>query len=243
MRGKAGGHSCIAFWILLIALPCLAQGDADLPRFGVQAKVSTLGVGAEAATAVTSRSNVRFGFNAFSLGLDRTRDGISYNGTLRLRSVQAMFDYYIFRGFHAGGGVLLYNGNKLDANASVPGGRAFTLGGTRLVSDPANPVTGLAKLAGNKASGMILLGVGNPLPRDGRRFTVNFDFGVVFHGSPGANLNLSGGACDAAGQNCVNAATNPSIQSLVQAERAKWIRDLEPYKYYPVVSIGFGYRF
>jgi hypothetical protein len=243
MRWESFGYSSVMFLILLHAVPCLGQSDEELPRLGVQGKVSTLGVGVEAATAVTSRSNVRFGFHAFSLSLDRSRDGIEYDGTLRLRSANAVFDYYIYRGFHAGGGVLLYNGNKLDANASVPGGRTFTLGGTRLVSDPVNPVTGIAKLAVNKAAPMILFGIGNPLPRDGRRFTVNFDFGVVFHGSPGANLSLTGNACDTAIRNCVDAGTNPIIRDLVQAEQADWIHDLEPFKFYPVVSIGFGYRF
>ena len=232
--------------IPIIPSPCSAQirGRQSLPRFGVQASASTLGIGVEAATAVSSRSNARFGFHVFNFGLSQTKDGVTYDAKLNLRSVQATYDYYVFGGLHVSPGVLLYNGNKLTATASVPGGQSFTLSGTNYISDVNNPVTGTARVGlGKKAAPMLLLGIGNLLPRSQRHFTVNFDFGVVFKESPEATLNLSGGACDSGGQNCQNVATTPIIQSNIQSEQVKLNDDLKFLKYYPVISLGVGWKF
>lgn len=232
--------------LLTISSPCFAQtgGRQGLPRFGVEATASTLGFGADAATAVTSRSNVRFGFHVFNFGVNQTKDGIRYDSTLNLRSLEATYDYYLFHGLHVSPGVLLYNGNKLTATASVPGGRSFSLSGTNYISAVNNPVTGTGRVGlGRKAAPMVLLGVGNLLPRNQRHLTVNFDFGVVFQGSPAATLNLNGVACDSRGQNCQNVGTDPSIQSNIHSEQDKLNKDLKFFKYYPVISLGVGWKF
>jgi hypothetical protein len=233
--------------ILLYALttPGFTQSSAGeaLPRFGVQAKASTLGAGIEAATAISRRSNVRFGFNMLDLGLSRTEDGIHYDATFGLRSFQANLDYYLIGGFHVSPGALLYNGNKVDATAFVPGGRSFDLSDATFFSDINNPVRGTGSVAFNKAAPMVLLGFGNLLPRSRRHFTVNFDVGVVFQGSPRATLNLSGGTCDSRGLNCLNIGANPGIQTNIQAEQNKLNEDLKPFRYYPVISLGFGWKF
>jgi hypothetical protein len=90
---------------------------------------------------------------------------------------------------------------------------------------------------------MVLLGFGNLLPRSGRHFTANFDFGVALQGSPKAALHLNGGACDSRGLNCLNIATDPTVQANIQAEQIKLNKDLKPFKYYPVISLGFGWSF
>jgi len=41
----------------------------------------------------------------------------------------------------------------------------------------------------------------------------------------------------------VNVATDPKVQASVQSQQRKINNDLSPYKYYPVISLGFGYRF
>jgi hypothetical protein len=41
----------------------------------------------------------------------------------------------------------------------------------------------------------------------------------------------------------VNAATDLGVQSSVLAEQNKLNNTLSPFKYYPVISIGTGYRF
>jgi hypothetical protein len=138
--------------------------------------------------------------------------------------------------------MLIYNGNRLDADASVPGGQTFSLGGNVFRSNAANPITGSGKLEFNKVAPMVVFGFGNVVPRS-RHFSVSLDLGVAFHGTPTASLSLAGSACAPNGTNCRNAATDPTIQSSLQSEVAKLNRNAEPYKVFPIISAGFGYRF
>jgi len=41
----------------------------------------------------------------------------------------------------------------------------------------------------------------------------------------------------------VDAATDPSVQSNILAEQAKINKSASPFRFYPVVSFGVGYRF
>jgi hypothetical protein len=184
------------------------------------------------------------GFNAFNYNHTFLKDGVTYKGALNLRSAEALFDIFLSRaGFHLSPGVLLYNGNKINANASVPGGQSFTLNGTTYVSDAANPVTGTGKLTFYKAAPMLLLGFGNLVPRSNRRFSVSFEAGAAYQGPPRAALALSGSACDFTGLNCRTISSDPTIQANVLAEQAKINKSASPFRFYPVVSIGVGYKF
>jgi hypothetical protein len=215
----------------------------DLPRLGIAVKMSTLGAGIEAATAVTRRSNVRVGFNAFSYSKDFNKDGATYSSTLTLRSLEVHYDQYLVAGLHVSPGLLAYNGNRGDASVTVPGGQSFQLGGVTYFSSQASPVAGTATLDfGRKVAPAIFLGYGNLLPRSKRRFTVNFDVGVVFQGSPNAALNLSGSTCNSLGSACQSIGSNPGIQANIQAQEDKFNKNLRPFKYYPVISLSFGYK-
>jgi hypothetical protein len=211
---------------------------------GVGVKLSTLGIGGEVALPVTHRSNVRLGFNAFNYDHTFNKDGIAYKGALDLRSAQALFDIFPFaNALHLSPGVLLYNGNKINANASVPGGQSFTLNGASYVSDGANPVTGTGNLTFYKAAPMFLLGFGNLVPRSNRHFSMSYEVGAAYQGPPRAALALSGSACDPSGLNCRAVSSDPTIQSNIKAEQAKINKSASPFRFYPVVSFGIGYKF
>jgi hypothetical protein len=221
-----------------------AGQSSDLPRFGLGVSLSSLGVGIQAATAVTHSSNIRAGFNFFNYSDDFSKDGINYSAKLKLRSAQLTFDQYIKGGFHISPGVLLYDGNAGSANAAVPAGQTFSLSNTTYYSSQSNPISGAGSLALNKAAPMILVGFGNMLPRNQRHFGLNFDLGVVFQGTPKATLNLGGSACLISAQvGCLNAGTDPTVQANVQAEQTKLNNSLNPFKYYPVVALTFSYKF
>jgi hypothetical protein len=205
-------------------------------------KVSTLGIGGEVAVAVSHRSNVRVGFNAFSYGHTFDKDGATYKGTLDLRSAQATWDLFLLRWLHVSPGVLLYNGNQVTASVSVPGGKTFTLSKTTYISDSADPITGTGKLSVYKAAPMVLFGIGNLVPRGGH-FSTTFEVGAAYQGPPRVALNLAGSACDSTGVFCRTISSDPTIQSNIVAEQAKLNKSASPYKFYPVISFGFGYRF
>jgi hypothetical protein len=220
-----------------------AGGNSDRGQVGVGVRLSLLGAGAEAAVSLSKHFDVRGGFNYFSYGRDFTHDGITYHGQLDLRSGEAHFDWSpLGQWFHVSPGLLIYNGNKLSGNANVPGNSTFTLGGTTYLSDPSNPIGGNGKVEFRKVSPTAMIGFGSLVPHH-RHFSVTSDLGVVFQGQARTTLGFTGNACAPNGTNCVNAATDPNVQANVLAEQVKINNKLSSFKYYPVLSFGFGYRF
>jgi hypothetical protein len=224
------------------ATPAKESSEGHIP-IGVSVKVSTLGIGGDVAIAVSHRTNVRFGFNAFSYGHTFDKDGVTYGGTLDLRSAQVTYDMFLFKGLHVSPGLLFYNGNQVTANASVPGGQTFTLSNTSYVSDAANPVTGTGKLTLYKAAPMVLFGIGNLVPRNSHHFSTSFEIGAAYQGPPRVTLNLGGSACDSTGLFCRTISSDPTIQTNIAAEQARLNKSASPYKFYPVLSFGVGYKF
>ena len=213
-------------------------------RIGVGAKISLLGIGGEAAVYLTKRINVRGGFNFFNYSDTFGKDGINYGAQLAFRSGEAHLDLFPFAGsFHVSPGLLFYNDNHVGATVTVGANQAFTLGGVSYTSSAANPVTGTAKLGFNKVAPSVLIGFGNLIPRNRRRFSLSTEVGVAYTGSPKTSLALQGTACTNPVAICVNAATDPTVQSNVQSELAKVNHDVSFIKIYPLASVGFAVNF
>jgi len=227
------------------AVPVAKVDPIDNRYFGGGVKVSTLGVGAEVAARVLWRANLRAGFNV--LGYSRTfnKDGISYNGHLAFRTVEGHFDFFPWaENFHIGPGVISYIGDPIKARATVTGNQNFTLGGVTYYSDPASPTNANGKIDFNQIAPIVTLGWGNLVPRrKSKRFSVPFEIGAAFQGSPKATLGLSGNVCTSPGVNCVNAASNPNVQINVLAEQNKINNSMSFFKVYPIISVGLGYKF
>jgi len=220
------------------------QAGNDPRGVGAGARISSLGFGGEAAVELTGSTNLRGGFNLFGYSRGFSRDGISYAASLRWRSAEAHFDWFPFGGgIHLSPGLLVYNGNTVNANASVPGGQTLTLNGVQYLSDPANPVSGTGKLDFNKAGPSVMVGWGNLVRRKGRGFVINFEVGVAYQGAPQATLNLAGGVCSSSGLNCRSIASDPTVQANVAGQQAKINHDISPFKVYPLIALGLGYRF
>jgi hypothetical protein len=96
--------------------------------------------------------------------------------------------------------MLVYNGNKVSANAFVPGGQPFNLDDTTYVSDPNSPMTGTGKIDFLKAAPIVTVRhrrMGQPLPpaTDAMRAFL-LKWKLHFKEHLGATLNFAGGACD-----------------------------------------------
>lgn len=218
------------------------SGGEKFP-LGVGVKFSSLGFGIEGGIPIGSRLNLRGGLNAMNYSHRIASNGILYDATLRFRSAEALVDIFLIGNFHISPGLLLYNGNKIDGTAFVPGGNTFTLNGVPLVSNPANPVNGTGTILLNKAAPMVRWGFGNLVPRNGH-FSFHMEGGIIFQGTPKTQLALKGSACDPIlVLVCRDVATDPTIQSLVQAQQSKINNDLKIIKFYPAFAIGFSYRF
>src|SRR5262245_56017062 len=122
MRKSLARVVLLAGVLVAASMPGFSQ---SLPRFGVGAKVSSLGIGIDAATAVTKRSNIRGGFNFLGYRRDFSKDGFDYGATLQLRSVDVHYDWYV-GGFHLSPGLMVYNGNRVESTVSLVGGLGYS---------------------------------------------------------------------------------------------------------------------
>lgn len=240
------GRHCFRRGIVLASLMLsvlMAQAQRQ-STFGIGVKASLLGAGVEVAKAMSPRFNLRAGFNYFDYNRDLDKDGVRYAGNLTFQSIETRLDWFPFGGaFHLSPGVLVYNGTQVKADAMVAGGQTFTLNDVDYVSDAANPVHGTGKIEFLKAAPMVTVGWGNLVPRNGRRWSIPFELGVVFQGAPHMSLNLNGGACDATGVNCRSILSDPTVATNVNAERDRINREMSAFKVYPVMSIGFAFNF
>jgi hypothetical protein len=206
-------------------------------------KASTLGLGPDAGVRLARHFNLRVGFNAFNYHRNLSSDGVAYSSAFRLRSVQALMDWFPFaQSFHLSGGLLVYNGNHVSANAMVPVNQIISAGGEDIVSNPTNPITGRATSGVRPVAPMLGVGFGNLVAR-ARHVGFSVDFGVVFQGTPRSALAFNGSACDVSGMFCGDVAADPNIQSQAATETHTINKDLFFLRYYPFISMEVGYRF
>lgn len=226
-------------------------------RMALGAGVSPLGIGMEAVTDLNQHLNLRFTGNVFNYSTSFTASGIPATAQANFASAGVSLDVYPFHtGFRLSPGLLYLNNNRMTAVADMPAGTSITLNGTDYYSARANPVTGATPLSGNgylnlnttKPAFTITTGWGNHIQRNGH-WSFPFEIGVAMIGKPAVNMNLSGWACtDATQAHCANIddPANPlavEVQTNLQAQIAKWNKDLDPLKTYPIVSAGVAYSF
>ena len=207
-----------------------------------------MGINLQAATNVNRYSNLRISGNVFSYNVNNiTTNGFTANGKLDLASMGASFDLYPWpnHGFRLSPGVLFYNQNSLTANATVSPGQSFTLNHVQYYSSSNDPIHGNAKLGLNATNPAFTMttGWGNMISRKRGHWSFPMELGAAFVGSPSFAMNLAGTACDSTGLVCVDAATNSGIQNNLQAQIAKYKKDVSPLSVYPILSFGVAYNF
>lgn len=218
---------------------------APFSKFALGVSVGTLGITIQGATPIAQKLNLRVAGNFFSYNTATyTSDGISYSGTLNLRSAEATVDWFPFHnGFHISPGLLMYNGFGGTAKLSVGPGQGFELNKNDYTSSSTSPITGTGSVSANKAAPLILVGFSNLIPRSHRHISIPFEIGAAYQGSPNINLMLTGTACDVNGENCQPVSSFAALQSDLAAQIKKINHDASAYSFYPIFSIGFGYKF
>lgn len=212
---------------------------------GVAVKVGLAGIGFDVATPlVPQRLNLRGGasFFSYSPSTITTSDNLNVNGSLKFQNAEAVVDYFPFRGrFRLSGGMTVYNFTNLSANVTVPAGNSFTLGNTTYYSDPNKPLVGTAIFNfGGKTAGRVSIGTGNMLPKKGR-FTFQSELGVQFFSSPTVSYAFTGNGCQTK-IGTVYSNCGPVATTDVTSEQNKIQNDLTDLKYFPILSIGLGFR-
>lgn len=217
--------------------------------FGISAGISPMGVNVQTATNLNRYLNFRGTGSLFNYSINNfTTNGFTVNAKLKLASAGASLDYSPFprHGLRLSPGLLFYNQNRANAAFNVLPGTSFSLNNYTYYASASNPVlgSGYVGLHSQRPAFTATTGWGNMIPRSGKHWSFPFEVGAAFIGAPKLNLALtSGQVCDANGQNCVNVATDATVQSNLQAQVAKYRNDMEPLKTFPILSFGVAYSF
>lgn len=188
-------------------------------------KAGTLGYGIEAAWRPLPWFDVRAGANQFSYDDSGSQAGINYDAELSLDSYYATANFRFPLSpmrFTAG---LFDNGNEFlltsrDALAVDVGGTVY----------PGAAVGTLSSVTSFQSTAPYA-GVGFDFDVFGK-VGLNLDFGVLWQGDPDVTLEADG-----------ILANDPGFQSALEEERQQLVAEVEDYKVWPVVSVGFTYKF
>lgn len=210
----------------LLALGLLAAGTASADNdFGLGVKAGTLGLGLEASWQPLPYLEVRVGANSYDYDEDGSQGGIEYDGTLALESFYGTANFHfpispmrVTAGIYSNGNeMLLFNDEGDDQNI---GGIVY-------------PGSGIGTLSSKTsfASTAPYLGIGFDFTLAGK-VGMNLDFGVLWQGEPDVTLEASGAL-----------ASDPGFQAAMEQERQELEDEMSDFKAWPVISLGFVYKF
>jgi hypothetical protein len=200
----------------------------------IYAKAGTLGYGGGVGIDVTESIRVRGEYTTGSFSpSDIDTDDVTYDPDLDLKSGALLLDWHPFKGggFRVTAG-LIANGNELKVKAE-PRASSYTINGQVYAASEIGTLKGKAEF--DSTAPYLGIGWGDAFGKDGH-FTFVADLGVMYQGSGDVTLNATCGPAATPTQ-CAR------IQSSVAAEEKNLEDEISDYKYWPVLSIGLGYRF
>ncbi len=215
-------HSKAGFLALALLATGIANADND---FGIGFKVGTLGLGVEASWQPLPFLDVRVGANSYDYDDNSSRAGIPYDATLVLDT------YYVTGNFHfpispmritAG---VYSNGNEF--RMANDDGVDLDIGGVTYPSAGIGTLTSVTSFG----SSAPYLGIGFDFTVAGK-VGLNFDLGVLWQGEPEVTLEASGLLAQDAG-----------FLAMLEVERQQLEDEMSDFKAWPVISLGFVYKF
>jgi hypothetical protein len=197
----------------------------------VAVRAGTPGLGFDLAYRVSHGLYVRGNFNGFSYSKNVSESDVDYNAKLKLQTAGLLLDWHPFEtGFRLTGG-MYYNRNRIDLTGKPTGG-SYNLNGTAYIATDIGSLDGSVRF---KSSAPY---VGLGYHQSYGDFSLIGDAGVMFMGSARAKLDVTCGP---------SLQANPLLCAQAQqdaAREADKARDTaDAWKYYPVLSVGMGYRF
>jgi hypothetical protein len=212
----------------LLVATLIAASPARAVNTGVDIKIGTLGPGIEFAHGFTENVGVRLAFNTWNYSKARTEDNVDYDAKLKLRTFELLGEWYPFSGVFRFDLGVVSNGNKLDLVAKPSSGGTYTFNGQTYTASQVGSAQGHVDF--KKLAPYFGVGWGRGF---GSGFTMTADVGVLLQGQPRSTLSVTCGAA----VNCTQ------LTDDVQAEQVRLDDSLRNFRYYPVASIGIGYRF
>lgn len=216
--------------LLVLALFAGFSCAANATDIGVSVEAGTTGLGLHASYPVMPKLNARVGINYLGYNYAGNTSNVDYDFKMKLTTFDMLADYFpMDNGFRVSGG-LVYNGNKIEANAKANNGTNYVLNGTTYNAAQAGSINGSADF--KKIAPYLGIGWGNAVKNAG--WGLSADLGVMFQGSP--NVNLTNSGCQAP-VNCAQLASD------VAAEKQTLNDKVNRFNAYPVLRVGASYRF
>jgi hypothetical protein len=217
-------------FFVIAAIPTLALAEDSEGKgrgWALDVKAGTLGIGADLSRSIVpSVLNLRVGASFFSLTQnDIEGNDIHYNAKLKLGAVPVVLDVFPFKHwFRLGGGVVV---NLTDFEGTgQPQNGYLEIGDHRYSADSVGELK--AKLKLNRAAPYFGIGFNNPIKKSGHLgFFV--DLGVLYHGTPAIDL--------------MSTRTFPILQADLDKQIQKANDTIKDYSFFPVLQLGFSYKF
>jgi len=223
MEKKLNAISLLVSSILL----CYASGCADSGGLAIAGKASTLGLGGELTTGITSNVNARVAVNALDTDFDDEFDDIEYESKVDFSSVSALVDWHIFSdSFRISGGVISMD-HRISIDATPTGSEE--IGGVTYTAAEIGTLSGDIEV--DDLAPYVGIGLGDPIS-SGRRWGFYCDLGVAFTNAPDVDLSANG-----------TKAADSTFQADLARERKDIEDDVDIFRFYPVLSLGLYYRF
>ena len=191
-------------------------------RLGVGVKAGTLGIGVDFTGSVNDWFGLRASANQYNYSHGFDKEGIHYDGDLKLGGSGVLADFYPLKGrFRLTGGALS-NRTKVDLTAAPTSD--VQIGDTTYTPSQVGTLNGEMKFR----SSVPYFGIGYGKAAKGPgRIGFAFDVGVMPEGRPHVTLASSTGLVSMAD---------------LQKEESKVSDDTKNFKLWPVIALGISFR-
>ena len=217
-----------------LSVLCATANAQDRSSFAADLSAGTTGLSGHAQLGIHDRAAVRMGYNWLEFGRDDEEiSGVSYSGDLEFAGFGGFVDAHPFANpFTVTGGVFV--GDKSAVLDAVPT-EAVTLGDQTFTPEQVGTITGDAEF-GDTA---LFAGLGyDPSLYKSGRLSLIVRAGVMFAGEPDVTLVATAEADPTIPQEALD-----RLRDALDEEAEIIADDIDDYAYYPVLTVGLGYRF
>jgi hypothetical protein len=114
------------------------------------------------------------------------------------------------------------------------------------ISSYSNPLHGSGRIDFHKVSPGFSFGFGNVIPRDRSHVSIPVEMGFYYAGQPSLQVAFTGSACDPnypPSVGCQSVDQDAGFQQNLAAFKARNDHNLSYASFFPIFSVGVGYRF
>ncbi len=230
---------------ITVAVPSSHHGLFQ--NIGIDAHAGINGLGGNIALPFTRHFNARIGGEYFHYSTSFTEQGANVDASLKLGNGKVALDWYPFHsGFRVSPQMVFAIQTQASGTVLVPSGSTITLNGQNYISSTTDPLHGSGRVTTRKAAPGISIGWGNISPRGEGHLTFPVEVGFYYIGQPNLQVNFTGSACDPTVPQtigCESVDTDPGFQASLRAFIARNQHNVSYASFFPIASVGIGFRF